>query len=113
MTYALAATSVVQDKYMTAFQIYTCVLSQKALHCLCRQYDYGSNKVIPHTVKNSSDASSASGNADTADKVSFSGGLRILRALCTIYALRHCKRSCTAEQRRQVSFVNAWLGVFV
>ncbi|MCJ1297203.1 hypothetical protein MMC34_008773 [Xylographa carneopallida] len=34
------------------------------------QYDYGSNKVIPHTVQNGSDASSASGNPDTADKAS-------------------------------------------
>lgn len=34
------------------------------------QYDYGSNNVIPHTVQNSSDASSASGNSGTADKAS-------------------------------------------
>ncbi len=74
---------------MIAFQMYTCVLSQKALLHICRQYDYGSNKVIPHTVQNGSDASSASGNPDTADKVSITGGLDMLRALCTVYALDH------------------------
>jgi len=80
---------VIKEQCMIAFQMYTCVLSQKALLHICRQYDYGSNKVIPHTVQNGSDASSASGNPDTADKVSITGGLDMLRALCTVYALDH------------------------
>lgn len=40
-------------------------------HCMLRHYDYGSNKVLPHTVQNSSDASSLKGASGTADKVSF------------------------------------------
>jgi hypothetical protein len=118
ISYASAATWVIKEQCMIAFQMYTCVLSQKAFHYICRQYDYGSNKVIPHTVQNGSDASSASGNPDTADKVSFSGGIHMLRALCTVCAsgsvyIGTARTSCIAKQCRRLSFVNAWLGVFV
>ena len=42
-------------------------------------------------MQNSSDASSASSNPDTAHQVSCSDGLDKLRALCTIHGLEHYK----------------------
>ncbi len=47
-----------------------CSGSHQACYCVHRQYDYGSNKVLPHTVQNSSDASSAKGKSDSTEKVS-------------------------------------------